>query len=164
MRICNIQGKELTSFVYDEIKDLFNGIAILKRNHKYGAVDREGIEFIPCIYDSIKPLGKLFFKINKNDKFGIANNKGVIIVPCIYSEIEDYYNSNELFSIRMVNGFGVFGLGHGEVIPCIYGSRVWFAPKVSDSDYIEELFFIEEQNEQSYPGFLSMQGVEYWED
>lgn len=92
---------------YDYIGEFHQGVAIIIKNDKYGAVLVDGKEILPPIYDNINPTTNGFLQLlekgswyGKTDsKLGIANKSGDILVPVLFSEICQQNVNDSIFWI-----------------------------------------------------------------
>ena len=71
----------------EELKALSKDFFLIRKNGKYGVIDKEKREIIPAIYDRIQCKGNNHFELLYNKKFGLADIKGNIIFECLYDEI-----------------------------------------------------------------------------
>lgn len=92
---------------YDYIGEFHQGVAIIIKNDKYGAVMVGGKEILPPIYDNINPTTNGFIQLLKkgwwygktDSKLGIANKSGDILVPVLFSEICQQNVNDSIFWI-----------------------------------------------------------------
>ena len=62
--------------IYDEVEDFHNGFAAVKRNGKWGFVNKQGKEAVPCKYDYVGSFSDGFAKVKLNGKLGKVNTRG----------------------------------------------------------------------------------------
>lgn len=79
----------------------------VRKNGKWGVLNRSGEEKIPCVYDE-----EIVFKdncaiVSKNGKMGIINKKGECVIPCCYSYLKPFVNSSKLFKVAENNKSGI---------------------------------------------------------
>jgi hypothetical protein len=96
------------------------GIALVKRDGKYGFIDKTGREVIPCKYVSAQVFSGDFSKVSNNGKYGIIDKTGREIVPCSYKTDEISQFSNGLCAISRNSKWGFVDTTGKEVIPCKY--------------------------------------------
>lgn len=80
---------------YDEAEWFRNGISVVKKGKKYGAVDKNGKTVIPFKYDEM--LNNELYNDNqgkyiiacKNDKYGLLDSKGKVVLPLKYNGIKN---------------------------------------------------------------------------
>lgn len=118
---------------YDEAGSFSNGCtAWVKKNGKYGFINKKGDEVIPCIYDRLWYYDSDELTIvEKNQKKGIIDKYCKEIVPCIYESISRFnslYSSiddtwryfNARFSLVKMDGkYGVLS-DNKEIVSCKY--------------------------------------------
>lgn len=76
---------------YDEAWLENDSMRSVKKNDKYGLLNKSFKEIVPCIYDNIIVNEKSsLFTLFKDGKYGLANSTGKIILECIYDEVKLY--------------------------------------------------------------------------
>lgn len=76
---------------YDEVGVFENDLAYVRKNKKYGYVDKNGKEIIPCIYTYVGAFNEQgIVWVNKNGKYGIYNINGKVILPAEYDAISTF--------------------------------------------------------------------------
>lgn len=94
----NTNGKVLTKNVYSGFYNKFwtNGLLCVKRNQKYGYIDKTGKEVVPCKYDSCEHFNwfregmAIVCKRGREEKFGYIDDSGKEIIPCIYDMAQPF--------------------------------------------------------------------------
>jgi hypothetical protein len=71
----------------EELKPLSADYFKIRKNGRYGIVDKDKKEIIPAIYDGIQMLGPNHFELMYNRKYGLADINGNVIFECLYDEI-----------------------------------------------------------------------------
>lgn len=93
------------------------GVAIFKKDGKYGLVDRNDVPILPFVYDSItdSPSKKCYI-IEQDGKFGVASYEGILKVAPIYDGIAT--GVKEAFIVVTDNHYGLINWeGHVIVKP-----------------------------------------------
>lgn len=100
--ILNLEGKEITKAIYDEITSLpyKEGELIVKQNDKYGVINIKGNSIIEVAYDEVKVDGYytdensyryagyiVLIKMQEGYRYGYLNYKGKEILKTEYNEI-----------------------------------------------------------------------------
>lgn len=127
------QGRTVVPFIYTQISDFSNGMAIVQKdNERYGVIDSTGREIIPIIYD--KPEGFLsasdyimgdailLFKESPDANYllkGLASKDGKIIAPPQYEIMWKDENASR-FLVRQNGKFGVLAANGQWIVPAIY--------------------------------------------
>ena len=96
--------------IYDGVGDVDDsGIAMVKKDGKFGAINMMKKTLIPIEYEGIAAdeENKLY-RVKKGGKYGFYNNRGQIVIPCNYSEDmceleKRFYLANEKRSNRQNN-------------------------------------------------------------
>lgn len=89
------KGRSAIRPYYDEISYFSEGLCFVKRNGKWGVINKKGTVIIPFTYDS--DYRDLHFSegmaaVNLNGKWGYINKQGEIIVPIIYEDCRPFKN------------------------------------------------------------------------
>ena len=70
---------------YDEVGVFENDLAYVRKNKKYGYVDKNGNEIIPCIYTYVGTFNEQgIVWVNKGNQYGVYNIDGKAILPAEY--------------------------------------------------------------------------------
>lgn len=89
----NSRGEMAVEATYSHAKDFKHGRAIVKKQQKWGVIDREGNVVIDFLYDSIARTGPqedLFLLINIGKKYGYIDTLGHEVLPTQYDEVAPY--------------------------------------------------------------------------
>lgn len=89
--------------VYEDARELSNGLAAVKMCGKWGFINEKGQVAIPFKFSTINDFqyNYTFLKCSKTDKYAIINKKGAQICEYEYDEI--HIQGNELFFARKGN-------------------------------------------------------------
>ncbi len=98
----NILGEPITNAVYEEAKPFKNGLALVKRNGVWGAINTKGKEVVPCKYAKLKyGTDKVLIYATARPKtingsiteeYGLMTYDGMAIPLVKYDNISDYKN------------------------------------------------------------------------
>ena len=98
--------------------DFREGIACVKKNGKWGYIDKQGNEIIPFIFDNASSFSEGIACVKKDGKWGYIDKQGHEIIPFIYENGHDFREG-----IACVKKDGKWGYidkqGH-EITPFIY--------------------------------------------
>ncbi len=67
---------------YDIVSDYSDGLAVVKKDGKYGFIDRAGRVTIPLIYQFVSEFSQGRAWVKKDDQFYYINNKGQCVKNC----------------------------------------------------------------------------------
>ena len=114
----NREGKEIINVFYPKgCRDFKEGLAVvLNANHKYGFIDKAGVETIPCQFDYASDFSDGLARVEINDKSGFVNKTGKMVIPCKYEGASDF--SEGLASVYINNESGFIDKSGRMVIPC----------------------------------------------
>jgi hypothetical protein len=65
----------------------------VRKNNKYGFIDKSGKTVIPFNYDEAYPFHKGIAPVKLNDKWGFVNKKGELVIPAIYDYVNNVGNN-----------------------------------------------------------------------
>ena len=124
-----IQQYPSTSKVYDEEPVFHQGIAIVKRNGKYGAIMVGGKEIVPPIYDVLTEfedgLAKVEYKgekriVNLSGQIQVKRNNEPIFIPELYDWGFDFIN--DICIVIKDYKFGIINKDFDLILECEYTS------------------------------------------
>lgn len=121
---------------------------IIKKNYKYGIIDRTGKNLIQCIYDEIIPANENLLIVEKNGKKGYISSNSKEVTPCIYDDCENFKNG-----YAKVKRYGKYGLINkdGEVVIPIKFDNI--------GDFINGIALV---NQNGRSGIVNIKGEEVW--
>lgn len=148
------KGKMVIKNNFDQVYYFSEGLSLVQLNNKMGFINRSGDIVIDCIYGSAFGFSENLASVEVNNKFGFINNKGEIEIDCIY----DFNAATSKFSeglagISIRGKSGYINKNGNIAIPCKYKYIDYFENGIANvTDF------------SGNNGFISNQGVEYWED
>jgi len=77
---------------YDSAEEYYNGLALVKKDDKYGYIDRNGEEAIPLEFEFANNFTNKYSKVKKDGKWGYIDTTGKEIIPIEYSYCGEVYN------------------------------------------------------------------------
>ena len=96
--LINLEGKELSEIIYDDIKTLkgIENSIIVTKDGKYGLLNSKGVKILDTVYSEISSFGDDYINgyITKSEdgKYGIASVSGDQVLENKYDEIVNIYN------------------------------------------------------------------------
>ena len=98
------------SLDYDEAFDFHGGLAIVKKNNKYGYINKLGKEVIPCQYDEVFDFNEDLAVVRKNNKYGYINKLGRVVIHYQFDEAYKFSNGLAIVAknkdIYIIDKFG----------------------------------------------------------
>ena len=95
LNVCNAQTIN-ASFAqkiaqYDELGNFSCGLAQVKKDGKYGFIDKAGNEIVPCSYDNVGDFHDHMAWVRNHDwKYGYVDDMGDIVIPCKYRRAQNF--------------------------------------------------------------------------
>lgn len=83
-------GLIIISPTYDHFFIFRDGIAIVQRGHKYGAINKLGELILPTVYDYLDDFYEGLARIKINGKWGYINAYNKVIIPCQYEDAGNF--------------------------------------------------------------------------
>lgn len=99
---------------YDELFIFHEGLAKVRKNDKYGFIDKLGQEIIPCKYDKAQEFENGISIVTIDNKEGVINQHGETLIPLIYEKIFDFGKDSTTIA-RLDGKEGIINI-YGEVI------------------------------------------------
>ena len=119
------KAKIVIPFKYDYVWSFSEGLASVKLNGKWGAIDRSGNEIVPIKYDNVWSFSEGLASVKINEKYGIIDKLENEVVPLEYDSTSDF--SEGLASVGLNNKWGVVDKLGNEVLPLEYDSPIIFS-------------------------------------
>lgn len=88
--ILPFENNEIYSFCDFYFND---GLCAVKRNGKWGFVNKENEQIIPCRYSDTAEFCEGFAAVCKNGKWGFVNTQGKEVIPCSYTDIWAFFEN-----------------------------------------------------------------------
>jgi hypothetical protein len=151
----NSDFQEISDFIFDEINLFEEGIASVRIEGKWGAINSMGEIIVPIDFMKINYCKNNLIGVGLGDfennrffgKYGLYNNKGTKITKIIYEELYILENGYTIF--KKDEQYGILNNEGKEVVVNIY----------DNIEYVnEELLLVEKNNEKFY---LSFTGREF---
>ena len=92
--------------------------ALVKKDGKFGFIDKNGTLVVPCIYDSADEYWEGMACIEMDGKWGFIDKNGTMIVPCIYEKAFPYHEG--MACVKKDGKWGFIDKNRTLVVPCIY--------------------------------------------
>lgn len=79
------------AFVFEHAKDFSEGLAVVKKNGKYGVIDKTGKVVVPFKYDNTKEVfSDGLLGVELKGKWGFIDKTGNIIIPIEYDTVDKF--------------------------------------------------------------------------
>lgn len=104
---------------YDKVEDYYYGLALVRRDNKYGYIDINGNEVIKLQYDIANNFtNKDYAKVKKDGKWGYITQNGTEIIPIQYAYCGEV--SNGIVAVGNGGKYGFITIEGKEVCGLIY--------------------------------------------
>lgn len=77
---------------YDDIVDFSEGMAIVKKNNLFGAINGNGQEVIKPSYEMMSDYSEGLAVVLKNGKYGFADKQGFVTIAPVYDWVSSFKN------------------------------------------------------------------------
>jgi hypothetical protein len=123
-------GTELTSFEYDDIDEFSNGFARVKKNGKYGFINRKGVLVIPAVYSDCQPkiccLSPYGFRrpeylpvsVKCRNRYGFVDTRGKAVTAPVYKHALPF--RGDITAVELNGKVGFIDRRGREAIPFMY--------------------------------------------
>ncbi|RZL45328.1 MAG: WG repeat-containing protein [Pedobacter sp.] len=95
----------------------YDGLAVVKKDEKFGFVNKEGKIVIPLVYDDTFDFDGDYAVVRIGDKFGLINKQGQICLVPKYDNLEPLYPPNQFYCAALAGKYGVITFGDKPVLP-----------------------------------------------
>ena len=142
-------GEKMVCIELDEliVKKLY--LVRVRRNGKYGYVDKSGHEVIPCKYDYAGNFREGLAIFEKDDKWGYIDKKGREVIPCKYDRTFNF--SEGLAIVEKDDKWGFIDKEGREVIPCMYDAAGSFSEGLAYVEKDDKWGFIDKEGREVIP-------------
>ena len=120
-------GKMVIANLFSEARPFERGVAIVKIDNRYGAIDKLGNTVIPVEFDSIDTFGRgndcNITVACKNGKYGVIDRLGNTVIDFKYDYLRSCFNGLITVGFRkshFQSKFGVITYTEETILPCIY--------------------------------------------
>ena len=134
------------AFDADYIADFHECLAAIKRNGKWGFIDKTGKLVIPCVYDAVDEFHDGLARVNKDGKLGFIDKTGKEVIPFEYDYVCDFHEG--LAGARKNGKYGFIDKTGKEVIPFEYNSVSAFHDGFVLGINDEESYYIDKNNQK----------------
>ena len=88
---CTPDKKVLLNCVYEDAKQFNEGVAMVKVNSRWGAIDNRGKQIIPCIYEDVsRYFQDGLATVKLNGRWGLINKSGKLLSRCFFDSIDSF--------------------------------------------------------------------------
>lgn len=116
-------GREVFSVKEGKAYDFSDGVARIRKNDKYGYIDKTGQVVVPCEYKGLVndfSEGLAVYRDDKNSLWGYVDKKLRKIVPCKYSKAFDFKNGMARVQDADNRKYGYYNKSGAQVVSCKY--------------------------------------------
>lgn len=143
----NSLGKEITPFIYANLRDFYQGRAgVCSYEGLWGFVDVDGNEIIKCQFQAVEDFSEGLCKVENDNLWGFIDRKGNTVISCQYEDIR--YFSEGLSAAQINKKWGYIDNSNNVIIPFIYDEVSDFKDGISRVKYNEKRIFIDTQGKE----------------
>ena len=139
------RGNIVIPFVYDKHGHFIDGTASVKKDGKYGTINKDGKEMIPIIYDWVGfhyKQNKGLVQVKLGDRRGFVRSNGDVVIPISYEDAE-YYFCDHLVRVKLHGKWGYLDHNGDVAIPVIYDHAGIFKDGRAEVQMDGERFYID---------------------
>lgn len=146
------QTVEKTDKAYDEVGELIGGLAVVKRDGKFGYIDAKGHEVVAPKYDFAEDFGEAYglARVRIKDQVGYLNKQGQEVIPLKYRYIEKFVKG--LAHARMLDGETFYINQKGERVGEVLDQYYEGMARIKKGDKIG---YVNEQGQLAVPALYS---------
>jgi len=122
---------------YDSISGFTGGLARVKKNNKFGVINKIKKLVVPIIYDYIWCLKEGYMRVNLSGKLGLLNKKGEVIIKPLYNKIDAFYD--KAAKVYIGDKIGLVSSAGIEIAPVKYSSIEYYRLGYQRSGFIVRL-------------------------
>ncbi|MCE7066113.1 WG repeat-containing protein [Dyadobacter sp. CY326] len=145
-------GVLITDFLYSDTRKPTSGLFWVKKNNKWGCIDKTGKTRIAFLYDEATGFtGEDRSAVAINGKFGHIDKKGKIRTQLKY-DFASYYN-NGISMVRIGDKYGYIDINDHYVIEPIYDEALPFDKETTVAERLWVRFELTRRGEEKFIGF-----------
>ncbi len=96
------------SIIYENVfSNIYDGIAMIEENGKWGFVDNEGNIVIECVWDDVEFPSEGLVGVCKDGKWGFADYSGTLVIDTTWDYIWPFSNGMAKVANARANGYGI---------------------------------------------------------
>ena len=119
------EAKIVIPFKYDNVRSFSEGLASVKLNGKWGAIDKLGNEVVPIEYDEVWAFREGLASVKLNGSWGVIDKYGNEVVEIKYDHPVVFKEG--LASVSINEKYGIIDKLENEVVPLEYDSTYNFS-------------------------------------
>lgn len=149
--------------MYEELSGFFDGYSMVKKDGKYGIINKKGKIILPIEYDNSgwRTMEYIFSEnlamVEKDGKYGFVNKRGKIVIPLIYESAQ--HCTEGLIAVEKNGVWGYIDKEGNEVGPFEYMMASYFTWGRAEVVYNNETYKINTEGQcvkncKTYPKSL----------
>lgn len=146
-------GKTVIPFKlnYDYIGWFSEGMANVRRNGKYGYINRSGQLVIPLKYSNVGSFSEGVARAELNGKYGFIDKTGKVVIPFKYQYALDFREGLAHVTIPGKEGGGYINHAGDIVVPLKYDWTLWFSEGLAAVSIGRKYGFVNKSGEEVIP-------------
>lgn len=125
-------GKEVIPLIYDFSIQFNEGLAVVQKDKKYGAVDKAGHVIVPIIYDSMDQFREGLAWVRSRIGVGYVDKNGREVVPAVYDKVE---HKDGVIWVRKDDKYGLYD-NTGKLLKSLASTGYKYTSRLSDDMYV----------------------------
>lgn len=127
-------GLILTKDFFEDAAHFRNGLAMVRKNSRYGMLDHKGKMVLHAEYDTLIPVSEVILTVQGNS-YGVADRRGRFRIPLSSRQITNNYNDLHLPFLLAAGPGGSFTVIDGK-------GREKNRPAYDSLDFRDDVFFV----------------------
>lgn len=145
-------GELITDFLYTDTRKPTSGLFWVKKDNKWGCIDKTGKTRIPFLYDEATGFtGEDRSAVAINGKFGHIDKTGKVRTPLKY-DFASYYNRG-ISMVRIDDKYGYIDINNRYIIEPIYDEALPFDKETTVVERLWLRFELSMKGEEKFIGF-----------
>ena len=140
---------EVIPCTYDSVKEFSEGLVAVKRNDKWGYVDKTGAVVVPLEYDDADPFSEGLAVVRRNWQYGFIDKTGAVVVPLGYDDAGSF--SEGLAVVRRNWRYGFIDKTGAVVVPLKYDGASAFSEGLAQVERGGKFGFIDKTGQLVVP-------------
>lgn len=149
--------------MYEEVSGFFDGYSMVKRDGKFGIINRKGKTILPIEYDNSgwRAMEYIFSEnlamVEKNGHYGFVNKRGEVVIPLIYESAQ--HCTEGLIPVQKDGMWGFIDKEGNTVCPFLFTAASYFTWGRAEVVFNNVTYKINPQGQcvkncKTYPDFI----------
>ncbi len=141
---------------YEAAGSFSGGLAKVKKNGRWGFIDRSGKLVVPAVYEEAGDFSEGLVWARKNGKWGYIDTAGAEAIPFVYDDVSDFRDGSAI--VKSGSKYGLIDRGGWELAPVKYDSVFPFQEGLARVELNRQFGFMDRLGREVLPAEYEQAG------